>query len=194
MDYLYLMDGKTRLLNPIPIYSISRHTLFRLKRVVDRSKFVEECIEPQKRLLQIFSAAHFTDRVHAQLRQTYIEGANTTACRQDRTDGATTALVLANDELLKWNVVAASQLLHDERSFSRGRVSLVCVVLNYWTFVKLWTVVLFMLFGVVWMYSMSHISRNHETLAARLRVKKVILGNTLHDGFNQVTTSTHTRV
>lgn len=109
-------------------------------------------------VVSISHAACLSDGVHTPLRCSDIACLDTGLWGNNRSDGGTTRTVILDDELLDRDVLNLSDTLEEGRADGVGSVSLVVVDLKTDTFVESDFVVIFMLFSVVWVDRVSHVS------------------------------------
>ena len=137
------------------------------------SKFSILSEEYSKQLLvvqKIDHAHHFSYAVHSKARSTDINCFATELSCHHRTDSATTERIVSHDKILKWNIDSVTNSSQNRCADRVSHIALISVHLQDNSFLHPGLVLRMMLFTVIWVTGMGHISGDQEWSANRSEV------------------------
>jgi len=137
-----------------------------LKALVDLCDLLVESLEKSNGVSKVLDGAHLSDAVHAQLRATDIDGPDAVR-RDDGSDRRAAQRIVADDKVLKGNLVVASEGSEDGLCGAAGGVPLVGVVLDDDASADVGAVLRLVFLGVVRVAGVRHVGRHEERAPKR---------------------------
>jgi len=112
--------------------------------------------------LNIQNSSSFSDWMHSPLWTTYIDCFNSSIWRDHSSNSWSTWRIVFNNEFLNWNLSFFSKNFHNRNWNSISSIGLIDVSFYSDSFIDFNLMIHLMLFLIIWMNRMSHISWNLE--------------------------------
>eukprot|EP00754_Rhynchopus_humris_P037968 Rhum_TRINITY_DN20671_c0_g1::Rhum_TRINITY_DN20671_c0_g1_i1::g.171558::m.171558 len=138
------------------------------QRLPDRRKVLEERVQQVVHVVEVNHPTLLTDAVHGQHRNADVNRRDSSARRDNRSNGRATRRIILDANLLDRHVLKLGDGLHDGRRRAVRRVALVRVVLDRHALVHLGAVVHLVAVRVVGVHAVHAVHAGHERRADRL--------------------------